>query len=96
MQIIAESNLNDVRLLDPPERGGYGLDAQWSDDFHHCVHTLLTGESDGYYADFTDPQPQLVKALNNFFVYDGIYSPFRGRPCGQPVGAIEIATRCTV
>lgn len=84
--VIAESNLNDVHLLDSPEKGGYGLDAQWSDDFHHCVHTLLTGESDGYYVDFTDPQPQLVKALNDFFVYDGIHSPFRGALCGKPVG----------
>lgn len=86
VHVIAESNLNDVRLLDPPEQGGYGLDAQWSDDFHHCVHTLLTGESDGYYVDFADPQSQLVKALNNFFVYDGIHSPFRGAPCGRPIG----------
>lgn len=86
IHVIAESNLNDVRLLDPPERGGDGLDAQWSDDFHHCVHTLLTGERNGYYADFTDPPRQLVKALNEVFVYDGAFSPFRGRNHGRPVG----------
>jgi maltooligosyltrehalose trehalohydrolase len=52
VHIIAESDLNDVRLLLPPERGGYGLDAQWSDDFHHAVHVHLTGERQGYYADY--------------------------------------------
>jgi maltooligosyltrehalose trehalohydrolase len=86
VHVIAESNLNDVRLLDPPETGGYGLDAQWSDDFHHCVHTLLTGERGGYYADFDDPPRQLVKSLNQFFVYDGCYSTYRKRPHGRPVG----------
>jgi maltooligosyltrehalose trehalohydrolase len=85
VHVIAESNLNDVRLLDPPERGGYGLDAQWSDDFHHCVHTLLTGENTGYYADFGRPE-QLVKALNETFVYDGRCSVFRGRRHGAPAG----------
>ena len=49
---IAESDQNDVRLIRAPECGGYGLDAVWADDFHHSVHTLLTGERDGYYADF--------------------------------------------
>ena len=82
--VIAESDLNDVRLLDPPERGGYGLDAQWSDDFHHSVHALLTGERQGYYADFDDPARQLVKAINETFVYDGCFSAFRGRSHGAP------------
>lgn len=84
--VIAESNLNDVRLLDERARNGYGLDAQWSDDFHHCVHSLLTGELDGYYADFHSPAEQLVKALNDVFVHDGCYSSFRGRNHGAPVG----------
>jgi maltooligosyltrehalose trehalohydrolase len=83
--VIAESNLNDVRLLDGMERGGYGLSAQWSDDFHHAVHVLLTGEREMYYADFGQPE-QLVKALNETFVYDGCYSPFRGRRHGAPAG----------
>lgn len=86
IHVIAESNLNDVRLLDPPALGGYGLDAQWNDDFHHGVHALLTGERDGYYVDFTDPPRQLAKALNEVFVFDGGFSPFRGRPHGRPVG----------
>ena len=60
--VIAESDLNDVRVIDPPEKGGYGLDAQWNDDFHHCLHTLLTKERNGYYQDFGDIN-QLVKAL---------------------------------
>ena len=50
--VIAESDLNDPRLIRPAEAGGYGLDAQWSDDFHHALHSVLTGERDGYYADF--------------------------------------------
>lgn len=86
IHVFAESNLNDVRLLDPPEQGGYGLDAQWNDDFHHCVHALLTGERDGYYTDFDDPPRQLVKALQDAFVFDGAFSTFRGRPHGRPVG----------
>lgn len=86
VQIIAESNLNDVQLLDAPEDGGYGLDAQWSDDFHHSVHTLLTDEREGYYADFDTPAQQLAKALNEVFVYDGIFSKRRGKHHGAPVG----------
>lgn len=88
IHVIAESNRNDIRLLNPPAQGGYGLDAQWSDDFHHCVHTLLTGELEGYYVDFGDPR-QLVKALQDFFVYDGCYSPFRQRRHGAPVGGLS-------
>lgn len=84
--VIAESNLNDVRLLDEPSAGGYGLHAQWNDDFHHCVHALLTGERDGYYVDFDDPASQLVKALNRTFVHDGCYSAYRGRPHGSDAG----------
>jgi maltooligosyltrehalose trehalohydrolase len=83
VHIIAESDLNDVRLIDPPHTGGYGLDAQWSDDFHHSVHASLTGERFNYYADFGEPQ-QIVKALNDTFVYDGAYSPFRNRRHGAP------------
>ena len=84
--VIAESNLNDVKLLDSEGNGGYSLDAQWSDDFHHCVHALLTGERDGYYADFHEPASQLLKSLSNFFVHDGCYSQFRGANHGGPIG----------
>jgi maltooligosyltrehalose trehalohydrolase len=85
VHVIAESDLNDARLLNPPEFGGYGLDAQWNDDFHHAVHAFLTGERTNYYADFGRPE-QIVKAINHSFVYDGIYSPFRGRRHGGPAG----------
>ena len=68
------------------ERGGYGLDGVWSDDFHHAVHSLLTGERDGYYLDFGRPE-QLAKAFHDVFVYDGCYSQFRHRRHGSRVGA---------
>lgn len=80
--LIAESNLNDVRYISPVSAGGYGLDAQWSDDFHHVVHTLATGEKNGYYADYGDPQ-QFPKTMKNAFVYDGKYSPFRKKTYGN-------------
>ena len=83
VHVVAESDLNDVRLLLPPERGGYGLDAQWSDDFHHLVHTCLTGERQGYYADYgrREDWPRL---LEETFIYNGCYSPHRGRRHGAP------------
>jgi maltooligosyltrehalose trehalohydrolase len=81
--VIAESDLNDVRLVRPPELGGYGLDAQWNDDFHHALHTLLTGERTGYYADFGRIQ-DLAKAFAEGFVYSGEYSPARRRRHGNP------------
>jgi maltooligosyltrehalose trehalohydrolase len=84
--IIAESDLNDPRLLIAPERGGYGLAAQWADDFHHAVHALLAGERNGYYADFGDVR-QLARALEQPFVYAWDYSPFRRRKHGAPVPA---------
>jgi maltooligosyltrehalose trehalohydrolase len=80
--VMAESDLNDVRVINPPSKGGYGLDAQWNDDFHHCLHTLLTGERNGYYQDFGDFN-QFVKALQEGFVYCGQYSPYRRRRHGS-------------
>jgi maltooligosyltrehalose trehalohydrolase len=88
VHVIAESNQNDVRLIRRRQRGGYGLDGVWSDDFHHSVHALLSGERDGYYADFTGPR-QVAKALNGVFVYDGCYSRFRRRRHGSRVGAAD-------
>jgi maltooligosyltrehalose trehalohydrolase len=79
--VIAENDRSDDYLLRSAELGGYGLDAQWSDDLHHVLHTLLTGENFGYYEDFGD-FPQLVRALRNGFVYAGQYSPFRKRRHG--------------
>jgi maltooligosyltrehalose trehalohydrolase len=84
--LIPESDLNDPRLLWSRERGGYGLDAQWSDDFHHALHTVLTGERDGYYRDF-GALSDLAQALRQAFVYDGRYSAHRRRRHGRaPTG----------
>jgi maltooligosyltrehalose trehalohydrolase len=74
--LIAECDLNDSRVVRSTRNGGLGLDAQWSDDFHHCVHTLLTGETSGYYADFGGVS-QLATAFQQGWVYNGQYSPFR-------------------
>jgi maltooligosyltrehalose trehalohydrolase len=79
--VIAESDLNDPRMIRPKERGGHGMDAQWLDDFHHSLHTLLTGESQGYYADFGE-LTQLAKSYREGFVYTGQYSPHRLRRHG--------------
>ncbi len=88
IHIIAESNLNDSRLLHSAERGGYDLDGQWSDDFHHSVHTLLTGEHDGYYADF-GKLSGLTESLKNGWSYSGQYSLFRRRRHGNSAAGIE-------
>jgi maltooligosyltrehalose trehalohydrolase len=79
--IVAESDLNDVRILLPRERGGYGLDAQWSDDFHHVMHAALTGERQGYYADYGNPE-QISKVFQDTFALDGCYSRSRDRRHG--------------
>lgn len=86
--LIAESDLNDPRFVTPREQGGYGIDAQWSDDLHHAIHALLTGEREGYYADFGTVD-DLSKALRQAFVYDGRHSTFRGRPHGRAVGGLS-------
>jgi maltooligosyltrehalose trehalohydrolase len=90
VHLIAESDLNDTRLLRSPERGGYGLDGQWSDDFHHCLHTLLTGETTGYYEDFGRVE-DLQRAMGEGFVYGGRYSPHRRRPHGNSSREIPAA-----
>ena len=80
--LTAESDLNDVRVLRPKELGGYGMDSQWCDDFHHALHALLTGETDRYYQDFGQIQ-QLVKSFKEGFIYDGQYAPHRQRRHGN-------------
>jgi maltooligosyltrehalose trehalohydrolase len=85
--LIAESDLNDVRLINPPEQGGFGLAAQWSDDFHHSLRTLLTNDRRGYYADYGDFS-QVAKAFSNGFVLDGCYSGFRRRRHGNSSVAV--------
>ncbi|MCO6004797.1 malto-oligosyltrehalose trehalohydrolase [Actinoallomurus purpureus] len=87
--LIAESDLNDPRLVTSREAGGYGLDAQWNDDFHHALHALLTGERHGYYADFGAPEA-LAKTLTRVFFHDGTWSSFRGRTHGRPVDTLRV------
>ncbi|MEJ8757294.1 malto-oligosyltrehalose trehalohydrolase [Pontibacter sp. H259] len=84
--LIAESDLNDVRLINPIEQGGYGLAAQWMDDYHHAIHTMATGETDGYYSDFGKPE-HLVKTLKHSFIYNGMYSEYRKRTIGTDATA---------
>ncbi len=82
IHVIAESDLNDARLILPPELCGYGLDAQWSDDLHHALHVLLTGETSGYYRDFGHVD-QLAKALREGYTFTGEYSRSRQRCHGN-------------
>ncbi|MFC8506823.1 malto-oligosyltrehalose trehalohydrolase [Streptomyces sp. NPDC057411] len=84
--LIAESDAADPRTTTPRPAGGLGVHAQWNDDFHHALHTALTGESQGYYADFARaPMAALAKTLTRVFFHDGTYSSFRGRHHGRPV-----------
>ena len=83
--VIAESALNDPKVIRPEEHGGHGCDAQWADDFHHCVRTLLTGEKEGYYEEYGEVG-QLAKAFRRPFVFDGTYSPHRRRRFGAKAG----------
>lgn len=82
--LIAESDLNDIRLALPREAGGLGLDAQWDDDFHHALHVALTGETGAYYADFA-PLSALKKVYEEGFFHAGTWSSFRGRDHGAPI-----------
>ena len=88
--LIAESDLNDPHVVKPREAGGMGMDAQWSDDFHHSLFTVLNPSEDGqgYYDDFGTMEA-LAKSLKEVFVYDGEYSGFRGRTHGRRVGDLS-------
>jgi maltooligosyltrehalose trehalohydrolase len=79
--LVGESKRNDIKVIRPPERGGLGMDAQWSDDFHHALHALLTEERQGYYQDFGQLD-HLARAFRDGFVYAGEYSAYRGRRQG--------------
>ncbi|HEY2683892.1 MAG TPA: malto-oligosyltrehalose trehalohydrolase [Steroidobacteraceae bacterium] len=84
--LIAESDLNDPKLVRPVNKGGYGLDAHWEDDFHHALHACFTGERSGYYEDFS-AHDTLVRALRDGYVYQGQYSKHRKRRHGRkPIG----------
>jgi maltooligosyltrehalose trehalohydrolase len=83
--LIAESDRNDPRIARPRQQHGYGVDACWDDDFHHALHTVLTGETDGYYVDF-GRIGQLAKAFREGYIFDGQFSEFRQRYHGRPTG----------
>jgi maltooligosyltrehalose trehalohydrolase len=91
LSLIAESDLNDARLVTAREGGGYGLTAQWCDDVHHSLHTTLTGEAQGYYADFaTAGLTGLAHVLTRAFLHEGTWSSFRQRNHGAPVDTRRI------
>jgi len=94
--VIGESSLNDPRLIRPVSRGGLGLDGQWSDDFHHACHALLTGERQGYYCDF-GALSQLAAAYRSGFVHGGQRSEFLQRAHGRALddGAAKQLVVCT-
>jgi maltooligosyltrehalose trehalohydrolase len=82
LHLIAESDLNDNRLIRSPDEGGYGLDAQWADDFHHAMHARITGERRGYYSDFGALEP-LALALEQGWAFSGEFSAYRQRVHGN-------------
>jgi malto-oligosyltrehalose trehalohydrolase len=87
--LVPESDLNDPRLVTSREAGGYGLTAQWSDDFHHAVHAAVTGERQGYYRDFGS-MAALAKTYTKVFFHDGTWSSFRGRTHGRRVDVLRL------
>ncbi|MCC9195833.1 malto-oligosyltrehalose trehalohydrolase [Arthrobacter sp. zg-Y820] len=90
--LIAESDLNNPRLITPRNINGYGLAGQWSDDFHHAAHTNLTGENGGYYEDF-DSVGALAKVLQEGFFHNGTFSTFRERGHGRPLDKETVTAR---
>lgn len=88
VHLFAESDRNDPRLVLPPDRGGQGFDALWSDDFHHALHALLTGERSGYYVDF-GTLDDMASAYRAPFVYAGRYSAYRGRRHGRRADGVR-------
>ncbi|MFN0070556.1 MAG: malto-oligosyltrehalose trehalohydrolase [Chloroflexota bacterium] len=89
LTLIAETDRNDPRLLWSRDNGGYGLTAQWNDDFHHALHAVLTGERDGYYADFGSLE-HLARALQHAYVFEGQYSSYRRRFQGRPTHGLAL------
>ena len=86
--VTGESDMNDARLVAPVADNGLGLDAHWADDFHHCLHVLLTGEKDGYYADYGGLD-QLAKIYRRGVAFEGDYSPFRKRRHGKSYEGVD-------
>ncbi|MDO3637982.1 malto-oligosyltrehalose trehalohydrolase [Mycolicibacterium arseniciresistens] len=93
LSLIAESDMNDPRLITPRERGGLGMTAQWDDDIHHAIHSAVSGETQGYYGDFGSIET-LAQTLRNGYFHAGTYSSFRHRRHGRPLDTSSIpATR---
>ena len=93
LSLVAESDLNDPRMITPRRDGGYGMTAQWDDDIHHAIHTAVSGERQGYYADFGS-LATLAKTLRDGFFHAATYSSFRRRRHGRPLDTSTIpATR---
>ena len=86
--LIAESDLSDPRMIAPTTAAGFGYDAQWLDDFHHAIHTVLTGEANGYYEDYGSID-HIARCLKQAYVYAGDYSGHRGRRHGAPLQAVQ-------
>jgi maltooligosyltrehalose trehalohydrolase len=87
--LIAETDLNNPRLITAREAGGYGLSGQWNDDFHHALHAAVTGERQGYYSDFGS-MAGLAKTLTGAYFHDGTWSAFRNRHHGRPVDRASV------
>jgi len=87
--LIAESDLNNPRLITAREAGGYGLSAQWNDDFHHALFCAVTGEREGYYGDFASIAA-VAKTMTRVYFHDGTWSSFRGRTHGRPVDVLRV------
>jgi maltooligosyltrehalose trehalohydrolase len=95
LSLIAESDLNDPIMIASRDAGGYGLTAQWSDDYHHALHVALTGETTGYYADFASLGALAKTAVGGYF-HDGTFSSFRGRDHGHPIDSSVPTSRLVV
>jgi maltooligosyltrehalose trehalohydrolase len=89
LSLIAESDRNDPRLITPRDHGGYGMTAQWDDDIHHAIHTAVSGERQGYYADFGSLET-LAHTLKHGYFHAGTYSSFRHRRHGRPLDTATI------
>jgi maltooligosyltrehalose trehalohydrolase len=92
LELVAESDRNDPQTVRPREVGGLGLDAQWADDLHHALHVAMTGERDGYYADYRG-LPDVARAYEQGYVYNGRYSEYRERTVGAPLPSDVLSTR---
>ncbi|MGV1008876.1 MAG: malto-oligosyltrehalose trehalohydrolase [Dermatophilaceae bacterium] len=92
LALVAESDLNDATMVTPTSQGGLGMTCQWDDDVHHALHVALTGEAQGYYADFAQ-EGALAKTLTGAFLHDGCFSSFRGRRWGSPVDRSRVDGR---